>query len=345
MATGSDLLRRIVQHIESPILEIRDLVKRFPLKSGILRRTFGYVRAVDGVSFKISRGETFGLAGESGCGKTTVANLILKLLEPTGGDILFQGQSLGEMPQETFAEYRRAVQAVFQDPYGALNPRMTVGGIITEPLRIQGYPKSHRLQRLKEVLSAVGLPRSSATQYPHEFSGGQRQRIAVARALATEPKLIVLDEPVSCLDVSIRSQVLNLLIDIQEERRISYLLISHDLATLEHVSHRIGVMYLGRLVEVGRSEEVCQEPAHPYTASLVAAATPPGQQIPWQVPIIGNVPRNLDVLDGCAFYPRCPYVMEDCRSIAPTLERVDNSRLVACHLHPDRIAAINKRTA
>jgi oligopeptide/dipeptide ABC transporter ATP-binding protein len=325
------------------MLEVRDLVKRFPLKSGILRRTVGEVSAVDGVSFKISRGETLALAGESGCGKTTVANLILKLLEPTSGDVLFQGQSVYEMPPATLAEYRRAVQAVFQDPYAALDPRMTVGEIVTEPLRIQGYRKSDRLRRSRDAVSAVGLPQSSLTHYPHEFSGGQRQRIAVARAFVTQPNLIVLDEPVSRLDVSIRSQVLNLLIDVQQERGISYLLISHDLATLEHVSHRIAVMYLGRLIEVGRSEEISGDPYHPYTASLVAAATPAGRPVPWRIPIIGHVPSCFDVPDGCSFHPRCSYAMEHCRHIVPRLERVDENRFVACHLYPDRIAAVRKQ--
>ena len=327
---------------EPPLLEVRNLVKYFPFKAGILRKTVAYVKAVDGISFKILRGETFGLVGESGCGKSTVANLILKLLEPTGGDIMFDGQSLRDMSPPALREYRRAVQAVFQDPYGALNPRMTVRDIISEPLEVHGYRKADRLRRISEVLGAVGLYQSSATQYPHEFSGGQRQRIAMARALALEPTLIVLDEPVSSLDVSIRSQVLNLLIDIQCEREISYLLISHDLATVEHMSQTIGVMYLGKLVEVGDAHELCVDPCHPYTASLVAAATPPGRRIPWQIPIIGEVPEALEVPDGCAFHPRCPYAMSDCKRVVPKLTEVEGDQFVACHLYPDHIGAIDK---
>lgn len=325
------------------IIEVRDLVKHFPLKSGFLKgTTFGYVKAVDGISFSVEPGETFALVGESGCGKTTVANLILKLLEPTSGEILFQGKSLNDASAAESKEYRKSVQAVLQDPYAALNPRMRIEHIIGEPLEVHGFSKSERDSRIKEALHAVGLPESSISQFPHEFSGGQRQRIGVARALTLEPNLIILDEPVSNLDVSIRSQVLNLLKDIQDERRISYILISHDLASVEHMSHRMAVMYLGKLVELGDAQEVCEDPGHPYTASLVAAATPLGRTPPWQTLIIGEVPSALSAPSGCPFHPRCPFAMPLCSQEVPRLQEVASGRSLACHLYPDHIGSIDK---
>lgn len=325
------------------IVEVRDLVKHFPLKSGFIKgTTIGYVKAVDGISFSVGRGETFALVGESGCGKTTVANLILKLMEPTSGEILFQGKSLGQASVADTTEYRKSVQAVLQDPYGALNPRMRVGHIIGEPMEVHGFSKSERDSRIEEALRAVGLPESSQSQFPHEFSGGQRQRIGVARALTLEPQLIILDEPVSNLDVSIRSQVLNLLKDIQDELLISYILISHDLASVEHMSHRIAVMYLGKLVEIGDAQEVCEDPGHPYTASLVAAATPLGRTPPWQTLIIGEVPSALDAPTGCSFHSRCPFAMPRCSQEVPQLQGVGSGRSIACHLYPDQINSIDK---
>ena len=329
--------------MNSPVVEVRNLVKYFPVRTGVLLgRTIGYVKAVDDISFGVSQGKTFALVGESGCGKTTVANLILKLLDPTSGEVLFQGKSLTRATGSETKQYRKSVQAVLQDPYGALNPRMRVGHIIGEPLEVHGYSKSERNRRVKDALKSVGLPETSESQFPHEFSGGQRQRIGVARALTLEPTLIVLDEPVSNLDVSIRSQVLNLLKDIQDERGISYILISHDLATVEHMSHTIGVMYLGKLVEVADAEQVCNDPAHPYTASLVAAATPPGRTPPWQIPIVGEVPSALQTPSGCAFHPRCAYAMPICSQVTPTLNQLPNGRSVACHLYPDHIGSIDK---
>lgn len=328
------------------IVEVQNLVKYFPVRTGVLMgRKIGDVKAVDDISFAVSQGETFALVGESGCGKTTVANLILKLLDPTSGDILFQGKSLKGASGAETREYRKSVQAVLQDPYGALNPRMRVGHIIGEPLEVHGYSKSERDRRVQDALSAVGLPETSESQFPHEFSGGQRQRIGVARALTLEPTLILLDEPVSNLDVSIRSQVLNLLKDIQEQRGISYILITHDLATVEHMSHRIAVMYLGKLVELAGAEQVCDEPAHPYTASLVAAATPPGRTPPWQIPIVGEVPSALETPSGCSFHPRCAYAMPICREVTPSLALIPDGRQVACHLYPDHIGSIDKSAA
>jgi peptide/nickel transport system ATP-binding protein len=325
------------------LIEARSLTKHFPVKSGLFRRqTLGFVKAVEAVAFAIDAEETFGLVGESGCGKTTVANLILLLQTPTDGEILFRNISLARFATDELQEYRRAVQAVFQDPYGALNPRMRVGDIVGEPLHSYGYGRRDRQTRVREVLRAVGLPEESARKFPHEFSGGQRQRISIARALTLEPALIVLDEPVSSLDVSIRTQILNLLKDIQREKGISYLLISHDMASVEYMCHRIGVMYLGKLVEVGSAEDVCSRPMHPYTATLVAAATPPGRTPPWHMPIIGEVPNPLNAPAGCAFHPRCPYAMPMCRQAAPALAEVESQRWVACHLYPDMIHRIDR---
>jgi oligopeptide/dipeptide ABC transporter ATP-binding protein len=319
-----------------PLLEVRGLTKHFAVKRGLLRgTTVGYVRAVDDVSFTIHEGETFAIVGESGCGKTTLANLLLGLLEPTHGTILLRDHSLAQFSAADFTAYRRSVAAVFQDPYGALNPRMRVGNIITEPLENYGYTRRARHQRLYDVLHAVGLPAGSARRFPHEFSGGQRQRIGIARALALQPELIVLDEPVSSLDVSIRSQILNLLKDLQRQLGISYLLISHDLATVEHMSAWIGVMYLGKLVEVGRAREVCGQPRHPYTAALVAAATPPGRTPPWDVAIVGEVPHGLRIPSGCAFHPRCPCVLPACHQTSPPLTAIEAQRQVACYLYPN----------
>jgi oligopeptide transport system ATP-binding protein len=318
-----------------PLLEVRGLTKHFPVKRGLLRgTTVGYVRAVDNVSFTIHEGETLALVGESGCGKTTLANLVLGLLKPTHGTILLRDQPLIQLSAADFTAYRRSVAAVFQDPYGALNPRMRAGNIITEPLEIHGYARQDRQQRLHDVLQAVGLPAGSARRFPHEFSGGQRQRIGIARALALQPDLIVLDEPVSSLDVSIRSQILNLLKDLQRQFGISYLLISHDLTTVEHMSTWIGVMYLGKLVEIGRAREVCSQPKHPYTATLVAAATPPGRMPPWDIPIVGEVPHGLDIPSGCAFHPRCPCALPVCHQMPPPLRALEAQRGVACHLYP-----------
>jgi oligopeptide transport system ATP-binding protein len=324
--------------MSAPLLEVRDLAKHFPVTRGFLRRKpAGAVKAVAGVSLTIHAGETFAIVGESGCGKTTLANLILGLLTPTRGEILLHGRPISQLSAAEFMAYRRSVAAVFQDPYAALNPRMRVRDIVAEPLEIHGYARPRRHERVRQVLQAVGLPEGSERRFPHEFSGGQKQRIGIARALVLEPQLIVLDEPVSSLDVSIRSQILNLLRDLQHELGIAYLLISHDLATVEHMSAWIGVMYLGTLVEVGRAKEVCRQPKHPYTATLVAAATPPGQTPPWHIPIIGEVPSLLATPSGCGFHPRCPYAMPICRQLTPSLLAIEAPWRVACHLYPDKI--------
>ena len=308
------------------IVEARNAVRHFEVKTGLMNsRSAGIVRAVDDVTFAVHENETFAIVGESGCGKSTMANLILKLLDPTSGEILYRGASLTSMTNQETKNYRRNIQAVLQDPYGALNPRMRVGHIIGEPLEVHGVGRSERDERVTEALQSVGLPPWVQSQFPHEFSGGQRQRIGVARALTLNPDLIILDEPVSSLDVSIRSQVLNLLKDIQDEGGISYILISHDLASVEHMSHTIGVMYIGKLVEMGDAELTCSQPLHPYTASLVAAATPPGTTPGWAIPIVGEVPSALEIPSGCS-HPRCPYAMPICRQEVPELTPTPGGR-------------------
>jgi oligopeptide/dipeptide ABC transporter ATP-binding protein len=328
------------------LLEVCELTKHFPVRGGFLKgKTVGHVKAVDQVNFVIHKGETFSLVGESGCGKTTVANLVLLLYTLTGGEIFFKHKSMASVSRQERKGYARQVQAVFQDPYGALNPRMRVGDIVGEPMAVHNYNREERRQRIRQALQAVELPDGSAKKFPHEFSGGQRQRIGIARALTMAPELIVLDEPVSNLDVSIRSQILNLLQDIQRERQLSYLLISHDMASVEYMSHTIGVMYLGKLVETGQTEAVTRRPLHPYTATLVAAATAPGRTPPWQLPIIGELPSPLNVPSGCAFHTRCPYSMPICREVQPRLTEVEPQRQVACHLYPDQIQYIEKGPA
>src|SRR5712692_9307702 len=289
------------------LLEARNLTKHFAVKRGMLQKTQGIVRAVDGVSFTITAGKTLGLVGESGCGKTTTAKLVLHLEEPTGGSLRFEGQDLGTLDAERLRAYRRSVQAVFQDPFASLNPRMRVDAIIAEPLVTHERLEAEEVnKRVRQLLDLVGLPERSAALFPHEFSGGQRQRIAIARSLALSPKLVVLDEPVSALDVSIRAQILNLLRDLQAQLGLSYLFIAHDLAAVAYMSHTIAVMYLGQIVECGDAEAVALAPKHPYTKALFAAALPIDLDGPREeVALVGEVPSPLDPPSGCRFHPRC----------------------------------------
>ncbi|OLD29870.1 MAG: hypothetical protein AUI49_10400 [Candidatus Rokubacteria bacterium 13_1_40CM_2_68_13] len=318
----------------TPLLETTDLTKHFSVRRGTLGFGTGLVRAVDSISFTIDAATTLGLVGESGCGKTTTSRLILGLERPTAGRIRFEGKDVATLGRDDGRHYRRSVQAVFQDPYASLDPRMRVSAIVAEPLVINSELDAvARRRRVAELLDLVGLPERAATLYPHEFSGGQRQRIAIARALALEPKLVVLDEPVSALDVSIRAQILNLLRDLQQRLGVSYLFIAHDLAAVAHMSHTIAVMYLGKIVEWGDAEAVALEPQHPYTKALFAAALPIDLDGPREeVTLAGEVPSPLDPPAGCRFHPRCPFALPRCATEEPAL-RTQMGRLVACHLY------------
>ncbi|MGB3503380.1 MAG: oligopeptide/dipeptide ABC transporter ATP-binding protein [Mesorhizobium sp.] len=331
----------------SALLQVRDLTKHF------VTGTFGNratVRAVENVSFEINRGETFALVGESGCGKTTLTKLILGLEEPSAGSIRFDGMELVGASRADIAKYRRAAQAVFQDPYSSLNPRLRVSGIISEPLKAQGVgDRSSQAERIREVLKIVGLPASAADLYPHEFSGGQRQRIAIARALALQPPFMVLDEPISALDVSIRAQVLNLLADIQQEFKLTYLIVAHDLALVEQFSTNVGVMYLGNLVECGPVEKVFSERSHPYTQALLASVPDPDPDRRNRVDLIrGEVGSPVNPPSGCKFHPRCPKVMDVCSTEFPAQHTIDERHWSACYLH-DKVradaATANRETA
>ncbi|HXU89986.1 MAG TPA: dipeptide ABC transporter ATP-binding protein [Methylomirabilota bacterium] len=316
------------------LLQARDLRKHFPVGRSMFKRGGAVVRAVDGVSFEIMRGQTLGVVGESGCGKTTTAKLVLCLETPTDGSVEFDGHPLGTLDTDGVRRYRRSVQAVFQDPYASLNPRMRVGTIVAEPLVThEALERGTVDARVTELLDYVGLPSRAASLFPHEFSGGQRQRIAIARALAVSPKLIVLDEPVSALDVSIRAQILNLLRDLQQQLGVSYLFIAHDLAAVAHMSHTIAVMYLGKIVEIGPAAAVSRMPKHPYTQALFAAALPshPDEARDDMV-LPGEVPSPLAPPAGCRFHPRCPSAMARCATEEPAL-RAHGDRRVSCHLY------------
>jgi oligopeptide/dipeptide ABC transporter ATP-binding protein len=326
-----------------PVLEATELSKHFPAKKGIFGGDRGTVRAVDDISFTIERGQTLGIVGESGCGKTTTAKLVLGLEVPTGGTMRFDGRDIQGLDAAGRRSYRKSVQAVFQDPYASLNPRMRISSIISEPLTTHETLTSAQVRkRVLELLDVVGLPARAADLFPHEFSGGQRQRIAIARALALNPRLIVLDEPVSALDVSIRAQILNLLRDLQAQLGLSYLFIAHDLAAVAHMSHMIAVMYLGRIVETGEAHALARAPKHPYTEALFSAALPshPDERRE-EIILPGEVPSPLNPPSGCRFHPRCPRAMPRCGEQVPQLRDLGD-RIVSCHLYDEAAAAASR---
>jgi peptide/nickel transport system ATP-binding protein/oligopeptide transport system ATP-binding protein len=318
------------------LIQVENLQKYFPVTKGlILMKTVGYVQAVDGISFSIREGETFGLVGESGCGKTTTSKLILRLERPTGGRILLNGNDIQTFKGAELKEYRTTVQAVFQDPWSSLSPRMRVRDIIAEPLVVNRQVSAQEVEeRVAEVIQQVGLHPEQAKNYPHEFSGGQRQRIAVASALASYPKLIILDEPVSALDVSIRAQVMNLLKDLQEQYQVAYLLIAHNLATVRYMAHQTAVMYLGQIVEHAETEELYQNPLHPYTKALFSAALPSHPDLVREdIVLSGEVPSPINPPSGCRFHPRCPFAMDKCAVEVPVYKEVAPGHRVSCHLY------------
>ncbi len=317
-----------------PVLDVRDLKKHFPVHKGLLRRTRGLVYAVDGVSFSIRQGETLGVVGESGCGKSTVGRTVLRLIEPTAGSIRVGGKDVTHLKPTQLRPYRRQMQIIFQDPFSSLDPRMSAGDIVAEPLRVHGVASGKSVkENVAALFERVGLRRAQMDNFPHQFSGGQRQRIGIARALALQPKLIVGDEPVSALDVSIQAQVLNLMLDLQQEMGLAYLFISHNLAVVEHISHYIAVMYLGRIVEYTDKRTLFTQALHPYTEQLLLAVPVPDPRVKRPKRALqGDVPSPINPPSGCHFHTRCPYAVARCKEETPALREVRPGQLVACHL-------------
>jgi len=321
--------------MQKPLLEINGLKKYFAIKGGVLGRKVGEVKAVDDVSFSVKEGEILGIVGESGCGKSTTGKSILRLIEPTEGEVKFEGQDITKISQKDMRHLRKNMQIIFQDPYASLNPRHTVEKIIGEPLLVNGMKSSkERKKRVNELLEVVGLSSYHASRYPHQFSGGQRQRIGIARALANNPKLIICDEPVSALDVSVQSQILNLMEDLRTKFNLTYIFIAHDLSVVKHISDRVGVMYLGQMVELTEKDKLYDNPKHPYTQALLSAVpTPDPDQINDRVILKGDVPSPSNPPSGCPFHTRCPRAMHICQQVRPQLKEVDENHIVACHLY------------
>ncbi len=318
----------------TPVLQVEDLKKHYPVKSGFLRRTTGTVFAVDGVSFSIAPGETLGLVGESGCGKSTVARTVMRLVEPTSGRIVVEGTDIAGLSKAALRPFRREMQMVFQDPFSSLNPRMSAGDIVREPLLVHNVASGREAdERVAALFAQVGLRPGQMGNFPHQFSGGQRQRISIARALALNPRLIVADEPVSALDVSIQAQVINLLMDLQRDQGLAYLFIAHDLAVVDHISHKVAVMYLGRIVEYADKTSLYRRPQHPYTEALLSAVPVPDPKLKRRKRLLeGDVPSPMRPPPGCAFHTRCPYAEARCKVEAPVLRELAPGHVAACHL-------------
>ena len=316
------------------ILEVKNLKKHFPITGGILGKEVNTVKAVDGLNFDVKKGETLGLVGESGCGKSTTGRVLLRLLDATEGEVVFEGQNIHQLAKNDLRSLRREMQMIFQDPYASLNPRMTVGKIIGEPMEIHNIASGQEKERrVRNLLEKVGLQPEYANRYPHEFSGGQRQRIGIARALTVDPKIIVCDEPVSALDVSIQAQVINLMKDLQEELDLTYIFIAHDLSVVRHISDRVAVMYLGRMAELADKKELYNNPQHPYTKALLSAIPIPDPEVSREKIILeGDVPSPINPPSGCTFHTRCPFAKDICKKETPVFEDKGSEHLVACHL-------------
>jgi len=321
--------------LNNKLISVKNLIKYFPIRKGVFRRTVGWVKAVDNISFDIYNGETLGLVGESGCGKSTTALTMLRLEEPTSGEIIFRGKNIAKIDKKQMRSYRKDLQIIFQDPYSSLNPRMRIKNIIAEGIVTHKlYDSKTRLEKVRELLERVGIPANCMERFPHEFSGGQRQRIGIARALALNPQIVVCDEPVSALDVSIRSQIINLFKELQQEFKLTYLFIAHDLSVIKYISDRVAVMYLGKIVEVAPKNVFFNNTLHPYAQALVSAVPVPNPDFKRKrILLEGDVPSPADPPVGCHFHPRCPKVMKICSQVEPELKEVEKGHFVACHLY------------